>query len=81
MLMLEKNLATYTLSITDVRILYQKFLITNGEFLEFVRAGGYLDSTLWTEAGWQWRNFRNVLFPTFWVPNGPVCIVIVSVDV
>ncbi|EKX51807.1 hypothetical protein GUITHDRAFT_65798 [Guillardia theta CCMP2712] len=49
-----------------------KFLITNGEFLEFVRAGGYANRNYWTEAGWQWRVFRNVHFPTFWVPNGPV---------
>eukprot|EP00960_Hanusia_phi_P069604 767132-Hanusia_phi.AAC.4 len=49
-----------------------KFLITNGEFLDFVRAGGYANRNYWTEAGWQWRVFRNVHFPTFWVPNGPV---------
>jgi formylglycine-generating enzyme required for sulfatase activity/SAM-dependent methyltransferase len=49
-----------------------KNLITNGEFLEFVKAGGYNDKNCWTEAGWQWRRFRNVLFPVFWVPNGPV---------
>jgi 5-histidylcysteine sulfoxide synthase len=49
-----------------------KFLITNGEFLEFVCAGGYTDRASWTDAGWQWRVFRNVLFPTFWVPDGPV---------
>lgn len=49
-----------------------KNLITNGEFLEFVKSGGYTSKSYWTEAGWQWRRFRNVLFPVFWVPNGPV---------
>jgi len=49
-----------------------KFLITNGEFLEFVRAGGYGNRAYWTEAGWQWRVFRNIHFPTFWCPDGPV---------
>eukprot|EP00283_Hemiselmis_rufescens_P006335 CAMPEP_0173421868 /NCGR_PEP_ID=MMETSP1357-20121228/2804_1 /TAXON_ID=77926 /ORGANISM="Hemiselmis rufescens, Strain PCC563" /LENGTH=756 /DNA_ID=CAMNT_0014384829 /DNA_START=6 /DNA_END=2272 /DNA_ORIENTATION=+ len=49
-----------------------KHLITNGEFLEFVRSGGYTSRDCWTDAGWQWRKFRNVLFPTFWVPDGPV---------
>ena len=49
-----------------------KFLVTNGEFLDFVRDGGYAARQHWTEAGWQWRAFRNVLFPTFWVPDGPV---------
>eukprot|EP00282_Hemiselmis_andersenii_P005490 CAMPEP_0114143816 /NCGR_PEP_ID=MMETSP0043_2-20121206/19180_1 /TAXON_ID=464988 /ORGANISM="Hemiselmis andersenii, Strain CCMP644" /LENGTH=798 /DNA_ID=CAMNT_0001238123 /DNA_START=24 /DNA_END=2416 /DNA_ORIENTATION=+ len=49
-----------------------KHLITNGEFLDFVKSGGYTQRDYWTEAGWQWRRFRNVLFPTFWVPDGPV---------
>jgi hypothetical protein len=49
-----------------------KFLITNGEFLEFVRSGGYGNKAYWTEAGWQWRVFRNIHFPTFWCPDGPV---------
>jgi len=49
-----------------------KFLITNGEFLEFVRSGGYGNRAYWTEAGWQWRVFRNILFPSFWCPDGPV---------
>jgi len=49
-----------------------KYLITNGEFLEFVRSGGYGNRAYWTEAGWQWRVFRNIHFPTFWCPDGPV---------
>ncbi|MDZ4834872.1 MAG: 5-histidylcysteine sulfoxide synthase [Candidatus Melainabacteria bacterium] len=46
-------------------------LISNGSFFEFVKAGGYRDKKYWSEAGWNWRGFRNVKFPTFWVPNGP----------
>ena len=52
--------------------LVSKFHVTNAEFLDFVKAGGYADERHWSEAGWQWRTFRNVLFPTFWVPDGPV---------
>ncbi|KAJ8599207.1 hypothetical protein CTAYLR_006374 [Chrysophaeum taylorii] len=46
-------------------------LVTNSEFLEFVKAGGYRDPTLWDEAGWGWRTFRNAKWPHFWVPSGP----------
>ena len=31
----------------------------SGEFLEFVRAGGYSEEKHWTEDGWNWRTFRN----------------------
>jgi formylglycine-generating enzyme required for sulfatase activity len=32
-----------------------RFKVTNGEFLEFVKDGGYGRPELWTAAGWQWR--------------------------
>ena len=47
-------------------------LISNGEFYEFVSSGAYLEEKYWTEAGWQWRRFRNTRWPTFWVQDGPV---------
>lgn len=48
-----------------------KYKISNGEFLEFVRDGGYARTELWTEIGWKWRTFRNAKWPTFWQRKGP----------
>jgi formylglycine-generating enzyme required for sulfatase activity len=48
-----------------------RFKITNGEFLAFVRAGGYGQRRHWSADGWGWRTFRNAKWPTFWVPDGP----------
>ncbi len=48
-----------------------KFLVSNGEFFEFVTAGGYEQEKYWTEGAWSWRRFRNVKWPTFWVQDGP----------
>lgn len=48
-----------------------EFKITNGEFLQFVRAGGYHNIKHWSQEGWGWKTFRNVKWPTFWVPDGP----------
>ncbi|EDO38225.1 predicted protein [Nematostella vectensis] len=44
-----------------------KYMITNGEFLEFVRTGGYENKSLWSKEGWEWRSFRQARHPTFWV--------------
>ncbi|XP_052775577.1 uncharacterized protein LOC128213634 [Mya arenaria] len=44
-----------------------EFLVTNAEYFEFVEAGGYHRSELWTEEGWRWRNFRQANHPMFWV--------------
>ncbi|GAB4818144.1 hypothetical protein N2152v2_005190 [Parachlorella kessleri] len=48
-----------------------KFLVCNGEFLEFVKAGGYRQQEWWGEQGWRWRTYRNAKWPTFWVQAGP----------
>ena len=45
------------------------YLVSNGEFLEFVTAGGYTDDSLWGEEGLGWRRFARAEFPTFWVPS------------
>eukprot|EP00887_Chlorella_sp_A99_P003595 scaffold7.g3595.t1 len=46
-------------------------LVSNAEFLEFVRDGGYRTQRWWSEAGWRWRTFRNTKWPAFWVADGP----------
>ena len=48
-----------------------QFLISNGEFLEFVKDGGYRKEQYWTKHGWMWRTFRNAKKPTFWAWAGP----------
>ena len=48
-----------------------RFKVTNGEFFDFVRAGGYNSLKYWSAEGWGWRTFRNVKYPTFWVLDGP----------
>ncbi|KAI9914395.1 hypothetical protein PsorP6_007378 [Peronosclerospora sorghi] len=48
-----------------------KFLVSNGEFLAFVRDGGYVNASHWSPLGWAWRAFRHTQWPAFWVPDGP----------
>lgn len=48
-----------------------EFKVSNGEFFDFVRDGGYRESGYWTDDGWRWRTFRNAKWPTFWTSVGP----------
>ena len=48
-----------------------KYLISNGEFFEFVKDDGYYIDKYWCDNGISWRKFRNIYHPTFWVANGP----------
>ena len=47
-----------------------KYLISNGEFLEFVNAGGYHTPEYWTEEGWNWCSYKQAEMPLFWRKNG-----------
>ena len=44
-----------------------KYLVSNHEFLEFVRAGGYEQMEFWQEEGWRWREFTKARQPHFWI--------------
>jgi ergothioneine biosynthesis protein EgtB len=52
--------------------LIDRFPVTNGEFLRFVRAGGYHNPSWWTPEGWQWREQSRVEHPLYWrqTPGG-----------
>ncbi|HET6144699.1 MAG TPA: SUMF1/EgtB/PvdO family nonheme iron enzyme [Candidatus Acidoferrales bacterium] len=41
--------------------------VTNRDFLEFVRDGGYDRRELWTDAGWKWISSEKHRAPSFWL--------------
>ena len=47
-----------------------KSLVKNGDFLEFVRAGGYEDIFLWHSDGWNWVQENSVEYPLYWNRSG-----------
>ena len=44
--------------------------VTNGEFLEFVQAGGYTDERWWEPAAWQHVRTEEITAPGFWEKTG-----------
>jgi len=44
--------------------------VTNGDYVEFVRANGYDRRELWSEAGWAWREETQIEAPKHWVRDG-----------
>jgi gamma-glutamyl hercynylcysteine S-oxide synthase len=43
---------------------------TNGQFLDFIKASGYSEKGLWTEADWNWVRSEAVSHPRFWTEKG-----------
>jgi len=41
-------------------------LVTNGEFIEFIEAGGYENFQYWLDKGWTWCNAHEITRPLYW---------------
>ncbi|WP_235298015.1 ergothioneine biosynthesis protein EgtB [Portibacter marinus] len=42
------------------------YLVTNADYLEFIKDGGYQTSNLWLDEGWAWVNENNIKAPLYW---------------
>lgn len=43
-----------------------KALVTNGEYIEFMEAGGYENFKVWLDEGWTWVTENQVKSPLYW---------------
>ena len=59
----------FTEKVSDFKC--SKYLISNGEYLEFVETGGYHAPEFWTEEGWNWKTFKQAEMPLFWRKGNP----------
>ena len=41
-------------------------LVTNGEYLAFIEAGGYTQPHLWLDEGWTWLQSNDIKCPLYW---------------
>jgi gamma-glutamyl hercynylcysteine S-oxide synthase len=47
-----------------------RYKVTNRQFLDFIDAGGYEDSSLWDGEDWKWKSDRLISHPAFWKRDG-----------
>ena len=45
-------------------------LVTNGEYLAFIDAGGYRNASLWLAEGWDWVRQQQLTAPIYWRQDG-----------
>jgi len=43
-----------------------RYMVTNGQFLEFIDDGGYERREFWNDADWQWKSTSKIASPVFW---------------
>ena len=46
-----------------------RYLVTCGQYWQFMHAGGYQQRKYWSEAGWQWLQKNPVDRPLYWADN------------
>ena len=51
------------------------FPVTNGDYLEFMNAGGYSRRDLWSDDGWEWRAASEIEAPKYWTRDGAAWLV------
>jgi len=60
----DNELGRHKVYVDDFRI--AEYPVTNGEYLEFIEAGGYTDFRFWHADGWNWVNEKNMTSPLYW---------------
>lgn len=60
----DNELGVHKVYLDDFEI--NNYLVTNGDFIEFMEAGGYNDFNLWLDEGWFWVNTNNINAPLYW---------------
>jgi len=64
----DNEYGTHEASVSNFKA--SKFLVSNSEFLEFVKDGGYQTDRYWEEEGREWKNYTKVTHPKFWIKEG-----------
>jgi len=43
-----------------------RYKVSNGQFLDFISAGGYYAAEFWSEEDWNWKTDQRISHPVFW---------------
>ena len=44
----------------------ERSLVSNADYAEFIREGGYSDRSVWSDEGWAWRETEGAEAPLYW---------------
>ncbi|WP_026977353.1 ergothioneine biosynthesis protein EgtB [Flavobacterium tegetincola] len=60
----DNELGVHKVYVADFEI--NNFLVTNGDYIDFIEKGGYTDFNLWLDEGWSWVNANQIIAPLYW---------------
>ncbi len=63
----DNEYGTKTVNVEEFKA--SKYLVSNGEYMDFVMANGYGISRWWDEEGLRYLHIRKAICPPFWIPQ------------
>lgn len=54
-----------TVEVTPFKV--SQYLVSNDEYLKFIKAGGYVSPEYWTDEGKKWLDYTKATMPRFWI--------------
>jgi ergothioneine biosynthesis protein EgtB len=60
----DNEFESHTVQVSEFKI--DKYMVRNGEFLEFIRSGGYETPSFWSDEDWRWKTANAIGHPVFW---------------
>jgi iron(II)-dependent oxidoreductase len=64
----DNEFSAHTVEVPEFAI--DQYKVSNGEYLEFMKAGGYENPAFWADDDWQWKALQGVSHPKFWKRAG-----------
>ncbi len=60
----DNELGVHKVYLDDFEI--DNHLVTNGDYITFIKSGGYTDFNYWLDEGWSWVNSHSIHAPLYW---------------
>lgn len=60
----DNELSAHNVYLNDYKI--SNCLVTNGDYIKFIEAGGYQDFQYWLDEGWSWLQETTISKPLYW---------------
>ena len=64
----DNEFESYTARVPAFEI--DRYMVTNGQFLDFIAAGGYDKESFWRDDDWKWIKAGDIHAPVFWTKAG-----------
>jgi iron(II)-dependent oxidoreductase len=64
----DNEFAAQTVAVPEFEI--DPYKVTNQQYLDFIKAGGYETRAFWSDEDWQWKTQQGISRPIFWRQEG-----------